>query len=165
MIAALKDKFCQKTWIQYIKCILWEVCFFLKKTRIFTANAWLINDFATELLCNKNLYIFESQYILKNWTKTRNKLFQQKNIRKRKIDILPPRWENADIRNGPLIRHWNQRNHHAEGQNQPAGFLLRAWLFITIKGVAEKTQRIFRSAGVRSYLCPAQKIKQILSRP
>ena len=34
-----------------------------------------------------------------------------------------------------------------------------------IKGVAEKTQRIFKSAGVRSYLCPAQKIKQILSRP
>ena len=33
-----------------------------------------------------------------------------------------------------------------------------------IKGVAEKTQRIFKSAGVRSYLCPAQKIKQILSR-
>ena len=34
-----------------------------------------------------------------------------------------------------------------------------------IKGVAGKTQRIFKSAGVRSYLCPAQKIKQILSRP
>ena len=34
-----------------------------------------------------------------------------------------------------------------------------------IRGVAEKTQRIFKSAGVRSYLCPAQKIKQILSRP
>ena len=34
-----------------------------------------------------------------------------------------------------------------------------------IKGVAEKTQRIFKSAGVGSYLCPAQKIKQILSRP
>ena len=27
------------------------------------------------------------------------------------------------------------------------------------KGVADKTQRIFKSAGVRSYLCPAQKIK------
>ena len=34
-----------------------------------------------------------------------------------------------------------------------------------IKGAAEKTQRVFKSAGVRSYLCPAQKIKQILSRP
>ena len=34
-----------------------------------------------------------------------------------------------------------------------------------IKGVAEKTQRIFKSAGVRSHLHPAQKIKQILSRP
>ena len=34
-----------------------------------------------------------------------------------------------------------------------------------IKGVAEKTQKIFKSAGVRSYLCPALKIKQILSRP
>ena len=34
-----------------------------------------------------------------------------------------------------------------------------------IKGVAEKTQRIFKSAGVRSYLGPAQKIKQILFRP
>ena len=31
--------------------------------------------------------------------------------------------------------------------------------------MAEKTQRIFKSVGVRLYLCRAQKIKQILSRP
>ena len=36
------------------------------KTRIFTANIELINDFATKLL--KLLYIFKSQYILKKST-------------------------------------------------------------------------------------------------
>ena len=45
---ALKDKFCQNIWIQYIKCILRNACL---KTRIFTANVWLINYFATQLFC------------------------------------------------------------------------------------------------------------------
>ena len=35
----------------------------------------------------------------------------------------------------------------------------------TISVEAWRCARIFRSADVRSYLCPAQKIKQILSRP
>ena len=42
----LKDKFCQKIWVQYIKCILRNACL---KTRIITANVWLINYFATQL--------------------------------------------------------------------------------------------------------------------
>ena len=40
----LKDKFCQKIWVQYIKCNLRNACL---KTRIFTANVLLINYFAT----------------------------------------------------------------------------------------------------------------------
>ena len=42
----LKNKFYQKIWVQYIKCILRNACL---KTRIFTANVWLINYFATQL--------------------------------------------------------------------------------------------------------------------
>ena len=42
----LKDKFCQKIWVQSIKCFLRNACL---KTRIFTANVWLINYFATQL--------------------------------------------------------------------------------------------------------------------
>ena len=44
----LNDKFCQKIWVHYIRCILRNACL---KTRIFTANIWLINYFATQLFC------------------------------------------------------------------------------------------------------------------
>ena len=44
----LKDKFCQKIWVQYIRCFLRNACL---KTRVFTADVWLINYFATQLFC------------------------------------------------------------------------------------------------------------------
>ena len=43
---ALKDEFCPKISVQYVKCIL---CDARSKTRIFTSNVCLINDFATHL--------------------------------------------------------------------------------------------------------------------
>ena len=45
---ALKKKFCQKSSVQHIKCTLCDACL---NSRIFTANVWLINDFATQLFC------------------------------------------------------------------------------------------------------------------
>ena len=120
-------------------------------------NTWIFNPIS---LCNTNWLLYEHFVI------ELTQLFQQKKIRKRRIDILPPCWENADIRNGPLIRHWNQRSHQWCRRIEPASGLSPQSVAVPyIKGVAEKTQRIFKSAGVRSYFCPAQKIKQILSRP
>ena len=46
---ALEDKFCQKISVQYVKYILCDECL---KTWICTANVWLIDDFATQLLKN-----------------------------------------------------------------------------------------------------------------
>ena len=34
--------------VQFIKCILRDACL---KTQIFIANVWLINDFATQMIC------------------------------------------------------------------------------------------------------------------
>ena len=43
---ALKDTFCQKISVQYIRCILCDACL---KIGIFAANVWLINKYATPL--------------------------------------------------------------------------------------------------------------------
>ena len=45
---ALNDKFCQKIPVQYAKCIFCDTCL---KTRHFTGNVWLVNDFTTQLIC------------------------------------------------------------------------------------------------------------------
>ena len=60
----LKDKFCHYIWVQYIKCILRNACL---KTRIFTADVWLINYFATQLFCYFWKPIYSQKLNVKSW--------------------------------------------------------------------------------------------------
>ena len=57
---ALKEKFCQKVSVQYVIYVKCFLCDPFLKTRNFTANVWLINDFTIQLF-----YIFLTLEVLR----------------------------------------------------------------------------------------------------